>query len=58
MEKLEKLMQYIIGELVDNNSETRITYWCSRWYCYIQSECSSRRDGKNNMERMDLQLMQ
>ena len=26
MEKLEKLMQYIIGELVDNNSETRITY--------------------------------
>lgn len=26
MEKLEKLMQYIIGELVNNNSETRITY--------------------------------
>ena len=25
MEKLEKLMQYIIGELVDNNSQTRIS---------------------------------
>ncbi|MGY0394465.1 MULTISPECIES: KH domain-containing protein [unclassified Fusobacterium] len=26
MEKLEKLIRYIIEELVDNNSETRITY--------------------------------
>lgn len=26
MEKLEKLIKYIIGELVDNNSETRVTY--------------------------------
>ena len=45
MEKLEKLMQYIIGELVDNNSETRITYDVVD---DTVSECSSRRDGKNN----------
>lgn len=26
MEKLERLINYIIAELVDNNSETRVTY--------------------------------
>lgn len=26
MEKLERLIKYIVGELVDNNSETRVTY--------------------------------
>ncbi|QNM15981.1 MULTISPECIES: KH domain-containing protein [Fusobacterium] len=26
MEKLEKLINYIISELIDNHSETRITY--------------------------------
>ncbi|MBR8700659.1 hypothetical protein IX317_001048 [Fusobacterium sp. DD29] len=26
MEKLEKLINYIINELIDNHSETRITY--------------------------------